>query len=89
MIHLNIKIKGLVQGVFFRSATKEKAQELNINGFVRNESDGSVYIEAEGEKQQIDIFLNWCNSGPSSVKVETIDFSESDLKNYDSFKIAY
>jgi acylphosphatase len=48
--HFNIRISGRVQGVFFRASTKAKAEELGISGFVQNEPDGSVYIEAEGEE---------------------------------------
>ena len=47
--HLTLRIYGTVQGVFFRQSTQEKAQELNLTGFVRNERDGSVYVEAEGD----------------------------------------
>ncbi len=44
MIAFRIKVTGRVQGVFFRASTKEKAEELGINGWVRNEPDGSVLI---------------------------------------------
>jgi len=48
MKHLNITVKGVVQGVFFRASTKDQADQLGICGLVRNEQDGSVYVEAEG-----------------------------------------
>jgi len=47
--HVNITVKGRVQGVGFRYSAMEAAEELGIKGFVRNMPDGSVYIEAEGE----------------------------------------
>ncbi|WP_431293764.1 acylphosphatase [Pedobacter sp. P26] len=50
MKHLNIKVTGKVQGVGFRETTKIIANQMMVNGFVRNEKDGSVYIEAEGEE---------------------------------------
>ena len=53
MVHINIHITGRVQGVNFRTYTKEKAEELGILGFVRNETDGSVYLEAEGDRKSV------------------------------------
>lgn len=61
MEHLNITIKGVVQGVFFRKSAQEEAYRLRIAGFVQNESDGSVYIEAEGMEEDLDEFIAWCN----------------------------
>ena len=76
MKHLNIKIHGQVQGVFFRATAKEKADTLGIKIFARNEPDGSVYIEAEGEKEKLDEFIKWCYQGPSFARVEKVEVSE-------------
>ena len=56
--HTNLKIYGRVQGVFFRYTAKEKADEFAVTGFARNEEDGSVYIEAEGEEENLDKFIS-------------------------------
>ena len=48
--HLEGNIRGKVQGVFFRDATRDFARFRGINGIVRNEPDGSVYLEAEGDE---------------------------------------
>lgn len=85
IIHLNIKIYGKVQGVFFRVKANEQAEKLNIKGFARNESDGTVYIEAEGEKENLDKFIEWCKKGPQLARVEKIEVTSSDLKNFTSF----
>lgn len=85
--HLNIAIRGRVQGVFFRSSAKNKANDLSINGFARNESDGSVHIEAEGEESDLAKFVDWCRIGPWLSKVESVDASEGELKNYKNFAI--
>jgi acylphosphatase len=86
--HFNIKIYGLVQGVFFRASTKEKADELNLTGFIQNQTDGSVYIETEGEENNLNKFLEWCNQGPLMAKVEKIEVSKDALKNFSHFKIS-
>lgn len=83
--HLNIKIYGQVQGVFFRISAKQEADKLGIKGFARNEKDGTVYIEAEGEKNNLDKFLEWCKNGPDAAKVEKIEVTEIPLKNFSEF----
>ncbi|MBI4038456.1 acylphosphatase [Candidatus Daviesbacteria bacterium] len=87
MKHLNIRVHGLVQGIFFRATAKEQADRLGISGFADNKPDGSVYLEAEGEKEQLDTFVKWCYKGPSLAKVEKVEISESPLKNFSSFEV--
>ena len=87
MKHINITIYGKVQGVFFRATTKAVADQLGVKGFVKNQSDGSVYIEAEGDDFSMDSFLEWCNEGPEKAKVEKVDTSAGELKNYRNFEV--
>ena len=54
----HIIVHGQVQGVWFRAGTKEKAGELGILGWVKNTSEGTVEIQAEGEKSKLDNFLH-------------------------------
>lgn len=67
-----IQVIGKVQNVGFRFYTKKKALELNINGFVKNVLDGSVYIEAMGEESAVDEFIIWCYSGPQWARVKDV-----------------
>lgn len=85
--HVTIKVSGRVQGVFFRASTKSKADELGIKGLVRNEPDGSVYIEAEGHESNLKSFLDWCQYGPPRAQVSGCDVKEAALKNFTTFKI--
>lgn len=87
MKHLDIEISGIVQGVFFRASTKAVADQLGIKGLIKNQADGSVYIEAEGSVYSLDMFLDWCNEGPDRAVVENVVQSESELKNYRNFEI--
>lgn len=86
MIHYDLKISGKVQGVFFRQSAKEKANELGLNGFARNEPDGTVYIEIEGKENDIQNFIDWCKRGSGAAHVDNIHKSESPLKDYTDFK---
>lgn len=74
-----------MQGVFFRVTAKEQAEKLAITGFAKNAPDGSVYIEAEGEKNNLDKFVNWCRKGPASAQVEKVEVKGGPLKNFSTF----
>ncbi len=86
--HFNIVVYGLVQGIFFRAGAKEHADKLNISGFAKNMPDGSVYTEAEGEENNLDKFVKWCNSGPMLARIEKVEISEGSLENFKEFKIS-
>ena len=85
--HLNICIYGKVQGVHYRVNAIEAANNLGIKGFARNEQDGSVYIEAEGDDDVLKQFINWCYKGPSRAKVERVVTEEGVMRNYTTFAI--
>lgn len=82
-----IYVVGKVQNVGFRYYTKKKAFELNINGFVKNELDGSVYIEAVGEEAKLDEFILWCHSGPQWARVSNVRIQNIPLFETVSFVI--
>ena len=85
--HYSILISGRVQGVFFRASTVDQGKSLGLTGFVRNESDGSVYIEAEGEENDLTQFVAWCKKGPPAARVERCEVQERQLKGYTKFEI--
>jgi acylphosphatase len=85
--HFNITVAGRVQGVFFRASTKTSADHLNIRGFVKNQPDGTVYIEAEGDEKDLEQFIDWCKLGPKAAKVEKLEVKESELKGFAKFDI--
>ncbi len=88
MKHTKLHIHGRVHGVFFRDSVLKKANELALVGFVRNDLDGSVYIEAEGEEESLGKFVNWCKDGPPMAKVREIEIEEdSELRGFEGFRI--
>lgn len=79
MKKVRIIVHGRVQGVGFRFMTKLVADELGITGLVRNEPDGTVYIEATGPTTSIDRFINKVQASPSpSAQVDYCDITEDD-----------
>lgn len=87
MKHLNIKISGQVQRVGFRYSTLAEAEKLNITGFAQNLADGSVYIEAEGEDQNLERFVIWCKKGPPFSNVTDVKVEEGKLKGFSDFTV--
>ncbi|WP_448700756.1 acylphosphatase [Mucilaginibacter sp. AW1-3] len=85
--HLNITIHGKVQGVSFRYTTKAVADQLGVRGIINNQPDGSVYIEAEADDWNMQLFLDWCNEGPTGAVVNSVETNEAELKNYRNFEI--
>jgi acylphosphatase len=88
-ILLKIRITGRVQGVGFRHSALREARYLGIKGYVKNDTDGSVYIEAEAESGQMDLFLNWCRQGPGYGHVDNVTWEQGLPINYSSFSIKF
>ncbi len=86
----HIKISGDVQGVFFRSETKRRAQSLNLTGWVKNTPDGTVEIIAEGEKDNLRKLAVWCGEGPSAARVSNVKLKEREYKReFKTFSVKY
>jgi acylphosphatase len=84
-----IHVLGRVQGVGFRWSAVNKARDLGIKGYVKNLSDGSVYIEAEGYSEQLEAFVEWCKKGPGYGFVESVKSDPFPPENYSDFHIEY
>ena len=86
--HLTLIISGNVQGVLFRESARREALRLGLLGFARNEPDGSVHIEAEGEESHLRLFLAWCRKGPASARVEQVEERWSgELRHFKNFMV--
>jgi acylphosphatase len=83
-------IVGRVQGVWFRETTRREAVSLGVSGWVRNLSDGTVEVLAEGREDRMRDFVSWCNKGPSSANVKQIIKEEEGWQNeFSSFEIVF
>ena len=85
--HISIRITGKVQGVFFRASTRDKAEQLGIHGFVQNDPDGSVYIEAEGDEDTLRQFEEWCRRGPTRASVTAFEVIPGELSWFEGFEM--
>ena len=76
MKRVRVRIRGRVQGVFFRAETRARAESLGIAGLVLNNLDGSVEAVFEGPADRVDSLVDWCRRGPSAAEVEEVEIVE-------------
>lgn len=84
---IRISVTGKVQGVWYRQSARDKAQALELTGWVRNEPDGSVSVVVTGESEVLASFADWCRTGSPKSKVSGITIQEALLQEFDSFMI--
>ena len=83
-----IQIGGRVHGVGFRYFAQVKASQLGVSGWVRNTPEGKVEIEAEGELENLELFLDWMKIGPARAIIRTYLVSEiTPVRNFTDFSI--
>jgi len=85
--HVTLTVKGKVQGVFFRANTRRIANNLSLTGYVQNNKDGSVTIEAEGTQESIHQLEAWCRRGPDDARVDSCEIRPGKLKGYMDFTL--
>jgi len=86
---IKIKIKGSVQGVFFRNFVKENADKLDLTGFVRNLNAGEVEVFVEGEIENVDKLGDYCKKGPRHSIVKEVSIEEQPFQDFKEFKILH
>ena len=66
----------MVQGVYFRHSTRERARELGLAGWIRNRSDGAVEAVFQGPAEAVDAMIHWCRRGPPGARVAAVEVTE-------------
>ncbi len=82
-----LRISGIVQGVFFRASARDMARTLGVKGYVKNEKDGAVVTEIEGDEEAVNKLIQWCRQGPPGARVDQVDVVEQPVKGYTQFEI--
>ncbi|MYL38078.1 acylphosphatase [Halobacillus litoralis] len=84
-------VHGRVQGVGFRAAAKQMAEQIGVTGWVKNQPDGTVLIEAEADTTQLKQFIEQINQGPTPFShVEALDVTTNDeIQGYSKFKVVH
>ncbi len=84
---VRVTVRGVVQGVAFRHHAQERARELGLVGWVRNEADGTVSAHLEGGPDAVEAMVAWCQAGPPSASVEGVDQREAEPHGASSFEV--
>jgi DNA ligase D-like protein (predicted 3'-phosphoesterase) len=80
-------VSGGVQGVGFREAAVARAGELGVLGWVRNEEDGTVVVQAEGPDEAVDALVGWLGDGPRGATVEEVEVAKTKVEGHEQFAI--
>lgn len=85
-----ITVQGVVQGVGYRFFVLNQARLYDVKGYVRNMSDGTVQVVAEGDKGIVKDFVERLRIGPLSAHVTGIDvkWDEKD-SGFTEFRLQY
>ncbi len=76
---IRLRIRGLVQGVFYRASTSTQAKRLGLDGWVRNRSDGSVEVVAQGNEKVLAELTTWCRRGPEGARVSSVEVTDEPM----------
>lgn len=80
-VHASITVSGMVQGVGYRWFVNRHAVELGLKGLVRNNYDGTVYVEVEGDRSLVEELIKHLKLGPRSAMVKDVYVEWSEPKN--------
>lgn len=76
-------VHGRVQGVSFRWYTAEEANRHGVVGWVRNEPDGTVRLEAQGAEEDVEALIAWVHHGPPAARVQRVEVDEIEPTDVD------
>ena len=82
-----VRVRGRVQGVFFRSETEARARSRGVSGWVANRPDGTVEAVFEGPRDAVESLIRWCERGPSGAQVDDVEVEWEDPRGDTGFAV--
>jgi len=86
-VRRHVTVTGEVQGVNFREATRRKATEAGVAGWVTNRSDGSVEAVFEGPAEAVAQMVEFAREGPTAASVDQVDVREEKPEGASGFDV--
>jgi acylphosphatase len=83
----HLRVRGLVQGVFYRASTEQTAQRLGLTGWVRNCANGDVELIACGTLARLDELEQWLWQGPPAARVEAVERQDVPFESFAGFSV--
>jgi acylphosphatase len=82
-----VVVSGRVQGVFFRDATRQRAEAAGVAGWVRNTPNGTVEAVFEGDPEAVDELVEFARRGPSRAEVAHVEVEEEEPEGLSGFEV--
>jgi acylphosphatase len=89
VIARRVVVHGYVQGVGFRFSVQQAARVRGVAGWVRNRGDGAVEAVFEGEREDVEAMIRWCEQGPRGADVDEVEVLDEPAAGLTGFEIAY
>jgi acylphosphatase len=80
-------VHGRVQGVFFRDATRSRAESAGVSGWITNRPDGAVEAVFEGEPDGVEQLVAFCRRGPSRAEVSSAEVIDEEPEGLLGFQV--
>ena len=80
MNQIHLTISGRVQGVFYRASCQDVAVKYGLSGWVKNLLGGEVEVLAQGDKNNLEKFIEWCKKGPPRAHVSNVQIEWQDIE---------
>ena len=90
MVEMYCVVSGRVQNVAYRVYAQDAATELEVFGWVRNLSDGTVEVVAQGSPDILKDFVEYLHEGSLMAKVEAVAIDWRTVKKQlDDFSVKH
>jgi acylphosphatase len=86
-VRRRVKVRGRVQGVFFRDSARERARAHGVSGWVRNCHDGTVEAVVEGPPDAVERVVRFFETGPPSARVEDVEVKDEAPEGLSGFEV--
>lgn len=87
MATVHLLIRGKVQGVFYRATARQKAEELNLSGWIKNTTDDNVEATVSGTPEALESFIAWCWQGPPRAQVSDVQVTPKPDSGLTGFEV--
>lgn len=83
----HLTIRGHVQGVVYRQNCRRRAEQLGVDGWVRNMPDGNVEAHVQGQAEAVQTLIDWAHEGPRHAQVTEVEAQEAEAQNLHGFEV--
>lgn len=87
VVRRRVVVHGLVQGVFFRDATRRLARQRGVAGWVSNRPDGTVEAVFEGDSDAVERLVGFSRAGPRGARVDSVEVTDEEPAGLDGFAV--